>query len=131
MITDAIATITEVNDTFSQITGVTAEDVRGKKPKILQSGRYPPAFFAEMWEALLAQGYWRGDIWNRRKNGDVYPEMLIISAVKNAEGKVQYYVSLSTDITSMKAYQGQLEHIAHYDVLTNLPNRVLIADRLS
>jgi PAS domain S-box-containing protein len=131
MITDAIATITEVNDTFSQITGVTAEDVRGKKPKILQSGRHPPAFFAEMWEALLAQGYWRGDIWNRRKNGDVYPEMLIISAVKNAEGKVQYYVSLSTDITSMKAYQGQLEHIAHYDVLTNLPNRVLIADRLS
>mgnify|MGYP002178486554 CR=1 FL=1 len=131
MITDATATITEVNDTFSQITGYTAEYVLGKNPKILQSGRHPPAFFAKMWEALLAQGYWRGEIWNRRKNGDVYPEILTISAVKNAEGKVQHYVSLSTDITSMKAYQGQLEHIAHYDVLTNLPNRVLLADRLS
>ena len=131
MITDATAIITEVNDTFSQITGYTREDMLGKNPNILQSGRHPPEFFNKMWEALLAQGYWRGEIWNRRKNGDVYPEILTISVVKNAKGKVLHYVSLSTDITSLKNYQGQLEHIAHYDVLTNLPNRVLLADRLS
>lgn len=131
MITDASAKITEVNGSFSQITGYTSEEVLGKNPKILKSGHHSPAFFTEMWNTLRKQGYWRGEIWNCRKNGEVYPEMLTISAVKNVEGQVQHYVSLSTDITSMKAYQGQLEHIVHYDVLTNLPNRVLLADRLS
>jgi diguanylate cyclase (GGDEF)-like protein/PAS domain S-box-containing protein len=131
MITDASAKITEVNGSFSQITGYTSEEVLGKNPNILKSGHHSPAVFIEMWNSLRKQGYWRGEIWNCRKNGEVYPEMLTISAVKNVEGQVQHYVSLSTDITSMKAYQGQLEHIVHYDVLTNLPNRVLLADRLS
>ncbi len=131
MITDASAKITEVNGSFSQITGYTSEEVLGKNPNILKSGHHSPAFFTEMWNSLRKQGYWHGEIWNCRKNGEVYPEMLTISAVKNVEGQVQHYVSLSTDITSMKAYQGQLEHIVHYDVLTNLPNRVLLADRLS
>jgi diguanylate cyclase (GGDEF)-like protein/PAS domain S-box-containing protein len=131
MITDDTAIITEVNDTFSRITGYAAEEVLGKNPNILRSERHSPAFFAEMWEALLTEGYWRGEIWNRRKNGEVYPVMLTISAVKDSTGLVQHYVSLSTDITSMKAHQGQLERIAHYDALTNLPNRVLLADRLS
>ena len=131
MITDATATITEVNDTFTQMTGYTSEEVLGKNPRMLQSGRHSSEFYAEMWVALLTQDHWSGEIWNRRKNGDVYPEMLTISAVKNAEGFVQHYVSLCTDITTMKEYQGQLEHIAHYDVLTELPNRVLLADRLS
>ena len=131
MVTDASAKITEVNGSFSQMTGYTSEEVLGKNPNILKSGHHSPEFFTEMWNTLRKQGYWRGEIWNCRKNGEVYPEMLTISAVKNIEGQVQHYVSLSTDITSMKAYQGQLEHIVHYDVLTNLPNRVLLADRLS
>lgn len=130
MITDAKATITEVNDAFSRTTGYRPKEVLGKNPRILQSNRQSPEFYAEMWEKLLAQGYWHGEIWNRRKNGEIYPEMLTISAVKSAEGLVQHYVSLSTDITPIKAYQDQLEHIAHYDALTNLPNRVLLADRL-
>ena len=131
MITDASATITEVNSTFSSITGYTSEEVLGRNPKILQSGRHSPTFYAEMWDTLLTQDHWRGEIWNRRKNGEIFPVMLTISAVKNSAGFVQHYVSLCTDITAMKAYQRQLEHIAHFDVLTNLPNRVLLADRLN
>ncbi|WP_303645175.1 EAL domain-containing protein [Paraglaciecola psychrophila] len=131
MITDATATITEVNDTFIQMTGYTSEEVLGENPRMLQSGRHSSEFYVEMWTTLLSQDHWSGEVWNRRKNGDVYPEMLTISAVKNAAGLVQHYVSLCTDITTMKVYQEQLEHVAHYDVLTDLPNRVLLADRLS
>jgi diguanylate cyclase (GGDEF)-like protein len=83
-----------------------------------------------MWNAILTKGHWHGEIWNRRKNGDIYPEMMTISAVKSDAGNVQHYISVSTDITDIKTYQGQLEHIAHFDSLTNLPNRVLLADRL-
>jgi diguanylate cyclase (GGDEF)-like protein/PAS domain S-box-containing protein len=131
MITDAAGILVDVNETFSRITGYSAEEVLGKNPKILKSGRQSPAFYADMWDALLTQGHWRGEIWNRRKNGEIYPEMLTISAVKNAAGLLQHYVSLCTDITSLKEHQGQLERIAHFDLLTNLPNRVLLADRLS
>jgi len=131
MITDASATITEVNHSFSRITGYSSEEVLGKNPRIFQSGRHSSEFYAEMWGKLLTQGYWDGEIWNRRKNGEIYPLMLTISAVKNEEGVVQHYVCLYSDITSMKEYQDQLEHIAHFDLLTNLPNRALLADRLS
>jgi diguanylate cyclase (GGDEF)-like protein/PAS domain S-box-containing protein len=131
IITDATATIIEVNDTFSRITGYPAEEVLGKNPNFLKSGRHTAEFYNEMWATITAQGHWRGEIWNRRKDGEIYPEMLTISVVKDSAGLVQHYVSLSTDITPMKAYQGQLERIAHYDALTNLPNRVLLADRLS
>jgi PleD family two-component response regulator len=84
-----------------------------------------------MWATIIKDGYWRGEIWNRRKNGEIYPEMLTISAVKDAIGEIQHYVSLSTDITTNKANIKQLERIAHYDLLTNLPNRVLLAERLN
>ncbi|MBA6389307.1 EAL domain-containing protein [Colwellia sp. BRX10-3] len=131
MITDANGTITEVNTTFSRITGYTSEEMLGKNPSILQSGRHPSEFYAEMWTTLLAQDHWDGEIWNRRKNGEIYPETLTISAVKTTDGLVQHYVSLCTDITAIKQHQNQLEHIAHYDLLTSLPNRVLLADRLS
>lgn len=131
MITDASATITEVNDAFSRITGYTFEEVLGKTPQILQSECHSPDFYAEILGTLQTQGYWDGEIWNRRKNGENFPLMLTISAVTNSEGLVQHYVLLCTDITSMKEHQNQLEHIAHYDLLTNLPNRVLLADRLS
>nr|WP_297348594.1 EAL domain-containing protein [uncultured Glaciecola sp.] len=130
MITDANGIITEVNDTFSQMNGYAAKEVLGKNPSLLRSGRHSPTFYIEMWDKLIAEGHWSGEIWNRRKNGEIYPATLTISVVKDTAGIVQHYVSLSTDISSMKAYQGKLERIAHYDALTNLPNRVLLADRL-
>ena len=131
LITDASATITEVNDAFVRITGYQPEEVLGENAKILRSQRHPPEFYTEMWQKLQAQGYWDGEVWNRRKNGEIYPEKRTISAVNNAEGVAQHYVTLCTDITALKEHQAQLEHIAHYDQLTNLPNRVLLADRLS
>lgn len=131
MITDASAAIIEVNDTFSKITGYSFDEVFGKNPRLLQSNRHSPQFYAKMWDSIKTNGHWRGEIWNKRKNGEIYPETLTVSAVKNSAGEVQHYVSLSTDITILKANQGQLERIAHYDLLTNLPNRVLLADRLN
>jgi diguanylate cyclase (GGDEF)-like protein/PAS domain S-box-containing protein len=130
MITDANGDITEVNDTFSQMNGYAAKDALGKNPSLLKSGRHLPEFYMEMWDKLQVEGHWRGEIWNRRKNGEIYPAMITISVVKNTAGLVQHYVSLATDISSMKTYQGQLERIAHYDVLTNLPNRVSLSHSL-
>lgn len=131
IITDASATIIEVNDTFTRITGYTHEEVLGKNPRIIQSSRQSKEFYSQMWSSLEKNGHWRGEIWNRRKNGEIYPEMLTISAVKDEGGVVQQYVSLSTDITEMKNYQEKLERIAHYDLLTNLPNRVLLEKKLN
>ena len=131
VITDGNASIIEVNETFTHITGYSNSDVLGKNPKIFKSGRHSSEFYKNMWAEINKVGHWRGEIWNRRKNGEIYPEMLTISAVKNVDGMVQHYVSLSTDITQTKKAQEQLERIAHYDLLTNLPNRVLLAERLS
>jgi diguanylate cyclase (GGDEF)-like protein/PAS domain S-box-containing protein len=131
IITDGSGSITEVNDAFCRITGYAPEDVLGKHPRIFHSGRHSPEFYAEMGDTVLTQGYWHGEVWNCRKNGEIYLESLTISAQKNADGLLQHYVSLITDITLMKEHHRQLERMAHYDVLTNLPNRVLLADRLS
>ncbi|MFT7413925.1 MAG: diguanylate cyclase (GGDEF)-like protein/PAS domain S-box-containing protein [Methylophagaceae bacterium] len=131
MITDAAGTIIEVNDTFTQITGYSREEVIGQNPRILQSGRQSPEFYTEMWQAINTTDHWIGEVWNRRKNGEVYPENLTISVVNDAAGKVSHYVALFSDITRIKEHQSQLEWMANYDVLTSLPNRTLLADRLS
>lgn len=131
IITDDKATIIDVNQAFTKITGFSREDAIGSNPQILQSGRQSTEFYAEMWQALKNAGYWSGEVWNRRKNGEVYAVMQTISAVRDVNGMTTHYVSLGNDITLMKEHQYQLEHIAHYDILTNLPNRVLLADRLS
>ncbi len=130
VITDAEGAIVDVNDTFTRITGYSRAEALGQNPRILKSGRQTPEFYAGMWRALVEKGDWYGEIWNRRKNGDVFAEILTISAVRDGEGKTQNYVALFTDITSIKDHQQQLERIAHYDALTNLPNQVLLADRL-
>ena len=129
-VTDAKGTIVDVNHAFTRITGYGREEVIGQNPRMLKSGRQDPAFYAAMWGALTNQGHWSGEIWNRRKNGEVYAELLTISAVRDGQGHTQQYVALFSDISAIKAHQSQLEHIAHFDALTNLPNRVLLADRL-
>jgi len=98
---------------------------------MLQSDQQVPEFYDNMWQVLLEKGFFSGEVLSRRKNGQVYTEMLNMSSVKNANGQTSNYVALFTDITTIKEHQNQLEHIAHYDILTNLPNRVLLAERLS
>jgi diguanylate cyclase (GGDEF)-like protein/PAS domain S-box-containing protein len=130
-ITDTTGAIVDVNDTFMTTTGYSREEAIGQNSRILKSGRQLPEFYADMWKALLKEGYWSGELWNRRKSGEVYAEIKTISAVRDIHGITTHYVSLGNDITPIKEYQDQLERIAHYDVLTNLPNRSLLADRLS
>jgi len=131
MITDMNAIILDVNQTFSQITGYSHEEAVGHHARILQSGKQSKEFYATMWQSLINKGYWCNEIWNCRKNGEIYPEMLTISAVYDTENNIKNYVALFTDISELKAHQTQLEHTAHYDLLTQLPNRVLFADRLT
>ncbi len=129
-ITTANGTILEVNDAFTRITGYSREEAVGRNPSMLSSGRQGQTFYEAMWRSLRDKGHWYGEIWNRRKNGEVYAEMLTISAVRDAQNNPQQYVALFSDITTAKEHQKQLEHIAHYDSLTSLPNRVVLADRL-
>jgi len=129
-ITGTDGSIIDVNEAFTRITGYDREDVVGRNPRILKSEHHLPEFYATLWRDLLDKGHWNGEVWNRRKNGEVFAELLTISAVRDERGRTQHYVGLFTDITPMKAHEKQLEHMAHYDVLTKLPNRVLLADRL-
>jgi diguanylate cyclase (GGDEF)-like protein/PAS domain S-box-containing protein len=130
LIADPDGVIIDVNETFCQITGYGREEAIGQTPHILKSGRHPREFYVAMWQSLADRGHWYGEIWNRRKNGEVYPELLTISAVRDADGTTRNYVAMFTDIQTIKEHQQQIEHIAHHDILTNLPNRVLLADRL-
>lgn len=130
IITDANRKIIEVNDAFTRITGFSRDDALGESPSILSSGRHEKEFYAAMWDDLNKNGHWYGEVWNRRKNGEIYAEILTISAVQDAQGVIHQYVALFSDITTLKEHESQLEHIAHFDTLTGLPNRVLLADRL-
>jgi diguanylate cyclase (GGDEF)-like protein/PAS domain S-box-containing protein len=129
-IADGEATLVEVNDSFTRITGYSREEALGRNPRFLGSGLHGPEFYVAMWQALLEDGYWSGEIWNRRRSGEVYAVLMTISAVRDGAGATQNYVALFNDITAMKEHQRQLEHIAHYDLLTDLPNRMLLIDRL-
>jgi diguanylate cyclase (GGDEF)-like protein/PAS domain S-box-containing protein len=130
IITDAEGTIIDVNDTFTRITGYGRDEVIGQNSRILNSGRHGKEFFAAMWHDLMESGNWHGEMWNRCKNGDYFASLQTISAVRDADGQARHYVSLFSDITALKEHQRHLEHIAQYDALTSLPNRVLLADRL-
>lgn len=130
MITDPEGMIIDVNEAFSRITGYSREEALGRNPRFLNSGRQNREFYVELWRSLINDGHWYGEIWNRRKNGDLYAEMQNISTVYDAHGKPRQYVALFSDITAIKEHEQKLEHIAHYDVLTTLPNRTLLADRM-
>jgi diguanylate cyclase (GGDEF)-like protein/PAS domain S-box-containing protein len=130
-ITDVRGTILDVNATFSRITGYSREEAVGQNPRILKSGRQDTAFYQTLWQTLLREGHWRGEIWNRRKNGEVYPELLTVSAVRDDKGVTQQYVALFSDITERKAMEEELQQLAFVDTLTHLPNRRLLNDRLA
>ena len=130
MITNPEGKILNVNKAFCKITEYSVDEVLGQSPRILNSGKQSNEFYHELWQSLIEKGYWQGELWNRRKGGEVYAEMLTITAVRDAKGITHHYVALFSDITEQKEHEFRLEHFAHFDALTNLPNRVLLADRL-
>ncbi|NDY97057.1 EAL domain-containing protein [Wenzhouxiangella limi] len=130
VITDAAGDIIEVNDAFSRITGYPREEALGRNPRFLRSGRHGPSFYSELWETLARDGYWSGEIWNRRKSGELYPQQMTITAVSDEEGCTVQYVALINDVSALKQHERQIEYATNYDALTGLPNRRLLADRL-
>lgn len=131
MVTDHDNRIIHVNRAFTEISGYAADDVIGENPRILGSGRHDEAFFREMWNVLTRTGHWQGEIWDRRRNGEVYPKWMGISAVRDPRGLTTHYVAIFSDISDRKAAQDRIEHLAHHDPLTGLPNRILLSDRFT
>lgn len=130
LITDAANRIIDMNHTFNELTGFSREELIGQKPTMLRSGRHNREFFTALWEQINRNGFWRGEIWNRRKSGELCVDLLTISAVRNADQAISHFVGVYADITQLKQQEQKLELLAHYDALTGLPNRVLLADRL-
>ena len=130
IITNADNRILRVNQAFSAISGYSAEEAIGQDTRLLASGRHSSAFYQAMWRSIRHTGAWQGEIWNRRKSGEVYPEWLTISTVLDAQGAVSNYVAAFTDITERKEAEERIHHLAFYDPLTGLPNRRLLLDRL-
>lgn len=130
IVTDAQSKILRVNDAFTQISGYAAEEVMGKTPRILQSGRHDASFYASMWTAISTAGVWHGEIWSRRKDGEVYPEQITITAIKDRTEQVTHYVAVLRDITERKRLENEVAQLAFFDTLTQLPNRRLFNDRL-
>ncbi|MDA8163931.1 MAG: EAL domain-containing protein [Desulfobacteraceae bacterium] len=129
-ITDARGAIQKVNPAFTTITGYTSEEAIGKNPRVLKSDRHDKAFYQRMWEALLRDGRWQGEIWNRRKSGEVYPEWLAITSIQDGLGRTTNYVAVFHDMTEIRRAEEELHYQANYDALTGLPNRVLLQERL-
>ncbi|WP_348944809.1 PAS domain S-box protein [Chitinibacter sp. FCG-7] len=131
MVVDAANRIVAVNPAFETITGYAATDVLGRDPKLMRSPQQTLGFYREVWQAILETGVWHGELWNQRKDGRSYPANMHISSINDEDGLVLRRIAIFTDITDKKIAEEQINHLAHYDLLTNLPNRVLYADRLS
>lgn len=130
VVLDAEGTIVAVNPAFTQITGYTEAEAMGKDRTLTRSGRHEQSFYEEMWQEQLDKGFWRGELWSVRKNGELYLEFLTVSAVRDTRGRATHYVGVFSDITKAKESQEKLDHLAHHDPLTALPNRLLFHDRL-
>ncbi len=130
VITDRNQVILEVNPAFTDLTGYSADEVIGKTPDLLASGQHDRAFYDRMWQALKRDGHWQGEVWNRRRNGEIFPEILSISTVTDREGNITHYVGLFLDISRQKENESKLDFLAHHDPLTGLPNRLLMMARL-
>ncbi len=130
VITDAQANIVSVNHAFVEMSGYTSKEMQGKNPRILSSGRHSADFYRDMWDALNSHGYWQGEIWDKHKDGRVYPKWMSITAVRDEEGQVVNYVSIARDTTEQTEAERNIHFLAYYDVLTGLPNRTLLRDRL-
>ncbi len=131
MITDARQQIVAVNRAFTEITGYSEQEALGNSPRLLASGQHDSSFYVALWHQLNAEGHWQGEIWNRRKNQELYPEWLTVSAVRNADGELSHYVGVFADISTLKYAQARLDYQAHHDPLTGLPNRLLFESRLN
>ncbi len=131
IVTDANGDITAVNQAFTGITGYSEQEVLGKNPRMLRSDHHDADFFRDMWKTIKKTSHWRGEIWDRRKNGEVFPVLQSVSAIKDKEGEITHYVSVFSDISSLKQTQEQLNYLAYHDPLTDLPNRLLFNDRLT
>lgn len=130
LITDPNGIIIDVNDAFTRITGYTREEAIGHDTRLLRSGAQDQAFYDAMWSEIQTNSYWKGELWNRKKTGEMYPELLSISAIFDATGKLEHYVGIFLDITALKEKEGELRRLAYFDGLTGLPNRTLAMDRL-
>ncbi len=130
MVTDTKQVIVRINPAFTEITGYSEAEALGKTPEILHSGRHDHEFYALMWASVNMLGHWQGEIWNRRKNGEIYPELASISVVKDAPGNVCNYVAVFADISTLKKSQADLDFLAHHDPLTGLPNRLMLLSNL-
>ena len=130
MVTDSNRAILLVNNSFTRVTGYTIDELRGQTPKVIASGKHNELFYASMWESIKTFGHWRGEVWNRRKNGEIFPEWLGISAVKDPSGNTTHYVGSFTDISDKKNAEQQIEFLSSHDALTGLPNLMLFKDRI-
>lgn len=130
-ITDTDANILLANPAFENMTGYPLHEIVGQNPRILKSERQPPDFYRDLWEEIIRKGRWQGEIWNRRKNGETYPEVLGISAIRDSSGKITNYIAVFSDITKMKETEQRLTRLAHYDEMTDLPNRNLVLERIA
>lgn len=130
VITDLQPRIVSINAAYTAITGYTETEVVGRNPSLLKSGREDLAFYRTMWNSILETGHWQGEIWNRRKSGELFPQLLTVSTVYDSDGLPSNYVGLMTDISQLKDSEARFEHLAHYDSLTGLPNRLLLQSQL-
>lgn len=131
LITDADNAIIAANPAFTAITGYALDEVRGKNPRLLSSGRHDRAFYEDLWQALSREGHWQGELWNRRKSGAVFPEWATFTVIRDSHGRITNYAAVFSDITSVKRTEAQITYLAHHDHLTGLPNRTLLFDRLA